>query len=126
MAAIGQRLLESFAGAPGVDLTAKQWHAVRLVGDNQIDAITGTDQTPIGILEIPPYAPGGAAAVCVLGATKAVAGGTFDAGAYLAVDDQGRVVAAGAGAERFAIALEAATAAGEVVEVLIVHAGKAA
>lgn len=125
MATVGQRILESFNGAAGVDLTGKQFYAVRLAGDNQIDAITAAGQTPIGVLEIPPYAPGGAATVCVLGATKAVAGGAFSAGAYLAVDDQGRVIAAAAGAERFAIALQAAAAAGEVVEILVLHAGKA-
>lgn len=135
VATTGVRFLESISANPATPVDAfVRWRAVRLSGDLRIDPVTAADQDPIGILEIPPYGQGGAAAVCILGRTKAEAGAPVAAGAWLGVDAQGRVVPAteatantttGAisGTRAFAIALESAAAAGAVIEILVVRAG---
>lgn len=124
MAAIGRGLRESFEANPATAVNSfVRYRAVRLSGERQIDPVTADGQDVVGILEIPPYGPGGAATVCVLGRTKAEAGAAVQPGQYLTVDAEGRVVPASAGSKAFAVALTSAGAAGEMVEILVVHAG---
>ncbi len=78
-----------------------------------------------GILQNTP-GQGQAADVGILGISKAVAGAALSAAAQLQADTQGRVITATGTNHRFAIALEAATAAGQLITVFVTGANTTA
>lgn len=108
------------------DLSSYQFRAVKAVNSSGTAqaALCGTGQQALGILQDKPAAQGRAAQVCVLGVTKAVAGGTVTAGSMVASDSTGRVVNAVSGDIAIGIALEGTSTAGEIVSVHTAPIGK--
>lgn len=112
----------------GADLSAdtqasssKRYRAVKLNGTTagSIVAIASTADVMLGVLKNLP-ASAEFAEVQVLGTCKVRAGAAFNANARLKLDSSGRFVTGGGGSDRnWAIALEAATAIGDVVEALL-------
>ena len=102
------------------DLSSKQFYVVYGSAANSVNVATdNTAHVPLGILQNEPES-GQAAAVCINGVSKAVAGDAVSAGALLTFDSEGRVVtASGTGIYTVGVALQAASAAGEVIPVLI-------
>lgn len=87
-----------------------------------LKASAATD-APIGVAEGIDIAASGRVDVVLSGLTKVVAGAAFNPGAYLASDASGRAVAAAPAAGTnngiVGVAIEEATAAGDIVEILV-------
>jgi hypothetical protein len=87
-----------------------------------LKAAAATD-APIGVSEGIDIAASGRVDVVVSGLTKVTAGAAFNPGAYLTSDGSGRAVAAAPAAGTnngiVGIAIEEATAAGDIVEILV-------
>lgn len=127
----------------GEDLSAKRYYLVKLNSSGEIELVDTAGEAAIGVLQDKPES-GKAGLVRVNGVSKAVAGGTITAGQLLTSDDSGRVVAAdnlavasgatavtstaangeiliGGATPQYVLgmALEAASAAGEIIAVKI-------
>lgn len=102
------------------DLSAKRYYAMKLVAGNLVDLADGTADYVIGWLQNKPIAAKIASvAVGGSGTCKAIAGGVCTEGGLLKVTNAGKVVdGGGSGDKNFAIALEAAAADGDIIEVL--------
>ncbi|HPT61617.1 MAG TPA: DUF2190 family protein [Bacillota bacterium] len=74
-----------------IDLTAKQYHAVKLDSNGEATAITSVGEDAIGILQMPAIA-GEAATVMVSGITKAIYGANITAGQRVMVNATGKIV----------------------------------
>ena len=61
------------------DLSAKQYHFVKMSGNNTVTVCAAITDVPIGVLQNNP-ASGGAAEVCLFGISKVVADGNLAAG----------------------------------------------
>jgi hypothetical protein len=83
----------------GANLSALQYHAVKLNGSGQVIAIAAVTDIPVGILQDTPAAAGRAAEVMVAGVSEAVAGAAVAAGAQVCVDNTGRLVTCVAGTD---------------------------
>lgn len=104
----------------GVDLSAHQYRAVR---PSTTTVIAGTAGARcMGILQNEPTL-GQAADVCVVGSSRAISGAAYLVGALLASNAVGKLVTAVAGDAVIAYALEAATAADETHEVIVLPGG---
>ena len=105
------------------DLSAKQFHAMKVTSTGMDQAVAG--DVIGGILQENPLA-GQVGAIMVNGITKAVAGGAFSAGDKLEVNVNGRLIVATAtaGYHLVAVALEASLANGNIVAVLLKDLGK--
>jgi hypothetical protein len=103
----------------GGDLSAGQFRFVELAADAQVDLVAAAGGDAVGVLQNDPSAAGRAATVAVLGVSKVVAGAAVAAGARVQSDDEGRALAAASGDVVLGRALTAASAAGEVIEVLL-------
>jgi hypothetical protein len=111
------------------DLSAKQYHFVKMSGNNTVTVCAAITDVPIGVLQNNP-ASGGAAEVCLFGISKVVADGTLAAGNVIGTSADGQADAITAGTDTtvytMGIALSAASA-GETVEAFInATAGRAA
>ena len=116
----------------GAGLSAAQYRFVALNANGEV-LLAGAGDKAIGVLQNDPL-QGQAATVQVLGISKVVAGGAINIGDYVASDASGKAKAAVAssantttgaitGSHIVGIALEAATAADQVISVLLIHAG---
>ena len=111
----------------GEDLSAKQWHCVRLAStaNEVLDAYTTTHRT-IGILQNDP-ADGEPAMVCALGISRAIAGtALISTGEMLGANSSGVFDTSGgtAGADYFVgRALEAANATGDFITIVVSPGG---
>ena len=111
------------------DLSAKQYHFVKMSGNNTVTVCAAITDIPIGVLQNTPSS-GQAASVCLFGITKVVADGTLAAGNVIGTSADGQADAIAAGTDTtvytMGIALNAA-AAGETVEMFVnATAGRAA
>jgi hypothetical protein len=111
------------------DLSAKQYHFVKMSGNNTVTVCAAITDVPIGVLQNNP-ASGGAAEVCLFGISKVVADGTLAAGNVIGTSADGQADAIAAGTDTtvytMGIALSAASA-GDTVEAFInATAGRAA
>ncbi|MGA1037402.1 MAG: hypothetical protein ACO3VQ_06280 [Ilumatobacteraceae bacterium] len=111
------------------DLSAKQYHFVKMSGNNTVTVCAAITDVPIGVLQNAP-ASGGAAEVCLFGISKVVADGTLAAGNVIGTSADGQADAITAGTDTtvytMGIALSAASA-GETVQAFInATAGRAA
>lgn len=113
--AIGFGRQETYVGLSAVaDLSAKQYHIVRLSGLNQVNqASLGTDSAIAGVLQTKPTS-GQAAVVAYAGETKLVAGGTITANDILTSDSSGRAVTVASGQIAVARARTAGAAGDEM------------
>ena len=80
------------------DLSAKQYHAVRMTEDRGVAAITDSNaasfaQRPIGVLQNDPDADGQAAEVIGVGLARCEAGGTITQNDVLVTNDDGELIA---------------------------------
>ncbi len=102
------------------NLSASQYRFVTVGSTAGTVKICGTTDTPLGVLQNAPTA-GQAASIRVLGTSKVVANGAFSEGDFLAVAAaDGEVdTASGASLYMVGIALEGATKAGIIAEVLL-------
>jgi len=102
------------------DLTAKQYHLVKVSGEQTVTfSAAGTDNT-IGVLQGKPNTNEPAQVRTVQGlVTKAVAGAAIAAGALVMSNAAGRVITRTATNHVVGRALQAAAADGEVIEVSI-------
>lgn len=103
------------------DLSSKQFHFVKVSGNNTVTVCAAITDTPIGVLQNNP-ASGEAAVVCVFGITKVVADGTLAAGNLIGTSADGQADAIAAGSDTTVTtvgqALNAASA-GETVEMFL-------
>jgi len=111
------------------DLSAKQYHFVKMSGNNTVTVCAAITDVPIGVLQNNPTS-GQAAEVCLFGISKVVADGTLAAGNVIGTSLDGQADAITAGSDTtvyvMGIALNAASA-GETVEAFInTTAGRAA
>jgi len=111
------------------DLSAKQYHFVKMSGNNTVTVCAAITDVPIGVLQNNPTS-GQAAEVCLFGISKVVADGTLAAGNVIGTSLDGQADAISAGSDTtvyvMGIALNAASA-GETVEAFInATAGRAA
>jgi len=108
------------------DLSDYQYHFVKLDADGKVEHCTASTDVIIGILMNAPDAEDEAARVRVLGTGKLVMSGTCDEGNFITASDQAESYSEGLATTTAkdvvgGIALEAATAADDIIEVLIVH-----
>ena len=111
------------------DLSAKQYHFVKMSGNNTVTVCAAITDLPIGILQNAPSS-GGVAEVALFGISKVKADGTLAAGNVIGTSADGQADAIAAGTDTtvytMGIALNAA-AAGDVVEMFLnATAGRAA
>jgi len=71
------------------DLSAKQFHFVKLASATTVDVCSGVTDKPIGILQNSP-ASGQAAEICIFGITKVVSDGTTAAGNLIGTSSDGQ------------------------------------
>lgn len=104
------------------DLSLKQFYAVKPTAGNFVDLVTGATDVILGWLQNKPIQNKQASVAAAWGAggtVKAIAGGAITEGTYVKLAATGKIVAGGAGADRnWGIALEAATADGDIIEIL--------
>jgi len=108
------------------DLSDYQYHFVKLDSDGKVEHCTASTDVIIGILMNAPDAEDEAAQVRVLGTGKLVMSGTCDEGNFITASDQEASYSEGLATTTAkdvvgGIALENATAANDIIEVLIVH-----
>jgi hypothetical protein len=111
------------------DLSAKQYHFVKMSGNNTVTVCAAVTDVPIGVLQNAP-ASGSAAEVCLFGISKVVADATLAAGDVIGTSADGQAQPLTVGTETtvytMGIAVNAA-AAGDTVEAFInATAGRAA
>lgn len=71
------------------DLSAKQFHFVKLASATTVDVCSGVTDKPIGILQNTPTS-GQAAEICIFGITKVVSDGTTAAGNLIGTSADGQ------------------------------------
>lgn len=125
MAAAYGEALTCISLEAGSDLSASQYRFVTLAADGQVDQ-TGAGLDATGILQDDPDAAGVAGSVAISGVSKVVAGAATTRAGNVASDSTGRAVNATTGNFIQGIFLEAAAAAGDIVPVLLIKAGRAA
>lgn len=121
MATQGINTVETFEA--GQDLSTKQYYFVTMASDGQVDP-TGAGAAADGVLQNAPAAAGRAASVAISGRVKVVAGGTITAGANVASNASGAVVAASTGNIVLGKALEAGVS-GQYVTIDFFRGGNA-
>lgn len=112
-----------YTGVPGQPGSAnpnggKQYHFVKLTGAHQVGLATAAADAVVGVLQNKPQEPGSAATVAIAGVVLVSAAGAVTAGVAVGPDASGQAVAAGANAPA-GFAIEAATAAGQLIPVLL-------
>lgn len=102
----------------GADLRTKMYHLVKLDTDGNI-VLCGANERAIGVLDGKPNV-GENVAVNILGTTKVVAGGAIGIGDYVVSNANGQVVVKGNDDTNIVgVALESASNAGEIIEILL-------
>ncbi len=99
------------------DLSADQHKFVKPSSTGVV--LAGNGEQAIGILQNDPDVLGASATVMSQGVSKVLSGAAFAIGAELASDVTARAVAGTTGERMLALALEAASGAGELVSVLV-------
>lgn len=103
----------------GADLSAKQYHFVKMSAPQTVVACSGVTDKAIGILQNDPDAAGEEAVVAILGTSKLVAGGVCTFGTNLGPKADGRAQTAVATQYARAHAVDTSANDGEVIEVLL-------
>lgn len=126
MAAETNVLTRSFPIADAADLSADQYKIISL---NAGVAEVANATAGIGVLQNKPEdggTGGRTASVMLLGTSRVVSGAAISEGVLVTADANGKAVAAGAGALATGLALEAASGADEIIEILLTPGGQAA
>ena len=110
------------------DLSSKQYHFVKMSGNNTVTVCAAITDVPVGVLQNNP-ASGGVAEVALLGVTKVVADGTLAAGNLIGTSADGQADAIAAGTDTtvylMGVAVSAASA-GETTTMILNPSGRAA
>ncbi|WP_407146256.1 hypothetical protein [Bradyrhizobium sp. ORS 86] len=114
--------LSATAGLSGPN-GAGQFLAVKTTAGRAVNLASTGGEAIDGILQNDPV-QGYVADVGVMGISKAVAGGSFSAGALLMTDTSARLITATTGNFAVAKALEASTGAGQIITVFVQNFGK--
>jgi hypothetical protein len=101
------------------DLSASQYLMVALDSNGQITSPTGTGARMLGVLQDKPNAQGQVGSVAISGVTKVVSDGIAPAGTEASSSSVGKILGASIGNYVIGTTLEAATAADDIVNVLI-------
>lgn len=101
------------------DLSAKQYLFMKMSADNTVDTCAAITDIAVGVLQNDPSAAGKPATVAVMGTTKVVAGAAIAVGAAVAPTAAGKAQTAVGTQYPRGIALEAAAADGDVIEILL-------
>jgi len=106
----------------GADLTGKENLFVELTGEHTVDVCNAATDVPIGVLTDYYRAEQGQSVTVAIGGTVRVkAGGAINAGAWVGTDGNGKAVAKTADGDVVrGIALEAASADGDIIEVFLI------
>lgn len=108
----------------GEDLDSNQYYAVYLSADHTVSLCTTGHVDAIGILQNKPKS-GEAAVVRALGSTKAIASEVVAVGKRVLVGTDGKLdeenAAAQAEVRLIGVALEAAAADGDIIEIFLMH-----
>lgn len=107
------------------DLSANQYYFVELSAAQTVNVCNAITDVAIGVLQNDPNAAGAAATVAIEGTTKVVAGAAIAAGAKVAPTAAGKAQTAVTTQFPRGIALEAAGADGDVIEILLLPIGPA-
>ena len=100
------------------DLSSSQFYAVKITAARSVNLANSGGEFIYGILQNKPTS-GQAADVGILGVSKAVAGAAFSAGAALMTNTSAQLITATGTNHRIATAIEAATAAGQIITVAL-------
>lgn len=106
----------------GSDLSGKQYYAVRLATDGQVEVCTSATERPLGILQNKPDAANVEANVMIIGVSKIMADAAIAVAGAIGTSADGQLVTkTGEGTDGFVIGtcLEASAQAGDVVTALI-------
>lgn len=99
------------------DLSTKQYYAVKAVSGGKVDLCSATTDKAVGILQDKPAAADRAAQVGIVGVSKAVAGAAISVGALVAPMASGKIQTAVTTQYCIGIALTAASADGDTIEI---------
>ncbi|GAA2555042.1 hypothetical protein GCM10010423_65270 [Streptomyces levis] len=100
------------------DMSGNLFRFVKLSGKTAVAATAATDPV-VGVLQNKPTAPGIAATVMIDGLSRVVAAKAIAAGTVVYIAADGRVTDTAASNKAVGIAEDAATAAGDVISVLL-------
>jgi hypothetical protein len=101
----------------GADLSAHRYKFLKVSADNTVSLATAMADPVLGIQWDTPFAAAGAqVAVMLSGTPMVMAGAAFSAGAKLTPNGSGLAIVATAGQAYFCIAIQAATASGDIVQ----------
>ena len=117
--ATDMQLISDVTFEAAADLSAKQFHFVKLTAANTVNVCTATTDNPIGILQNKPSAAGRPAVVRLFGISKVVASGAISAGALIATESDAEAGTPATSDPVLGKALEAAAAQGDLIKVLI-------
>jgi len=110
------------------DLSTKQYHFVKMSGNDTVTVCAAITDVPVGVLQNNP-ASGGVAEVALLGVTKVVADGTLAAGNLIGTSADGQADAIAAGTDTtvylMGVAVSAASA-GQTTTMILNPSGRAA
>ena len=111
-------MAETFSAKAAADLSAVQYHIMRLSAANTVNVASLTTVTGIcGVLQNKPQS-GEAGAIAYLGQGRVGAGGAITAGVHVTCNGSGRAATANSGDMIVGQALEAAGADGDIIDVL--------
>ena len=102
----------------GANLSAGRYKFIKVASDGQIDLAT-LDATADGVLLDDPFAAGQSAMVGTAGISKVVAGAAVTRGGDVVSDASGRAINKGANNNVLGVALDTASAAGEIIRILL-------
>lgn len=105
------------------DLSTKQYLFMKLSAAQTVDTCAATTDKSLGVLQDKPSAAGKDASIAVDGTTKVVASGVIAFGAYVAPTAAGKAQTAVSTQYPRGQALEAATADGDIIEILLIAGG---
>lgn len=108
------------------DLSLSQYRFVEVTAAQTVNACNAITDVAVGVLQNDPNAAGLAAVVAIGGTTKVVAGAAIAAGARVAPTAVGKAQTAASTQFPIGIALDAAGADGDVIEILLMPTSAAA
>ena len=104
----------------GADLSTHRYKFLKVTADYTVNIATANGDAIVGVQDDIPFAAAGAqVAVRFAGTAVVMAGAAIAAGAKVTADASGRAVTVGATQDYHGIALEAATAVGDLIEVFL-------
>lgn len=105
------------------DLSTKQYFFMEISAAQTVNTTNAITDNALGVLQNKPAAASRDAVVCYMGTTKVVAGAAISAGALVAPTAAGKAQTAVSTQKPRGIALEAATADNDIIEILLLPTG---